>query len=219
MRKPAVILFLCICGIAYAQKIPDLNDLIDFGVFEYMVTNNLENADSNRLNTLGLKAYKDGDLLRAVKLWYCAASVEDATAWAHYNLSCVLSLFASEYGRDPADIIYMLEYGDPDVDMLFSYIDEIFYHLKTAVFLEPKIHQRMQEDPDLNLIHNMKEFGFMALYPENNPGELLNIYIDNPEKCTITGKLEIEYDEMGYIQNFWLIIGDQYFYDESDFSA
>lgn len=167
---------LCISAPVISQEVPDLlDDLKNIEPYWFLSGIGEENADSNRLNTLGFYAYEEGDLQRAAKLWRCAIDRDERNAWAHYNLACALALFAERFGRDPASIIPELEWGSPEVERLLEYADLVLHHLKQAVFYDRETLYRMQEDSDLKLIRNMDAYQFILMYPDNNPARLLEI--------------------------------------------
>ncbi|TFG63571.1 MAG: hypothetical protein E4H36_05295 [Spirochaetales bacterium] len=177
LKKSILVIFLLIffSSLVFAETAPKLNDLEQSWINDFAVNAELQNYDSNGLNTLGFKAYEEGNILKAAKLWWCALQKNDKNSWANYNFACALSLIAEGFGRDPSKIIYILEYGDPETDALVEYTEKIFDHLKQAVVLDKQILQRMQEDSDLDLIRNMDAYKFMLLYPDNPPEKLLRI--------------------------------------------
>ena len=176
MRKLVIfILLFFLSSFSFAFEVPDLSELIEFNISDYLSSLGEQDSDSKRLNSLGFTAYKEGNLYKAAQLWRCAVDRNEQNAWAHYNLACALSLIAKAIGRDPSTIVYDIEYGDPEVDKLFEYTNTIFYHLKRAVYYDTKIWHRMQEDSDLDLIRNMITYKYILLYPENNPLKLLEI--------------------------------------------
>jgi hypothetical protein len=175
-----MMLFICtgiilVSTVAFSDEFPDPGELTEFNTDEFLRGIGEEGADSNRLNTIGFYAYQEGDLYRAVKLWRCAVDKDERNAWAHYNLACAYALCGEEFGRDPAEIVPELEWGDPEVDRLLEFAALALFHLKRAVFYNGEIWHRMQEDADLNLIRNMREYDFIFLYPDNDPARLLEI--------------------------------------------
>lgn len=160
---------------AFPDDVPDLAELRGFEIDGFLSRIGEQNADSNRLNTLGFYAYQEGNLEEAAKLWRCAVDRDAQNAWAHYNLACAYALFAESFGRDPADVVPELEWGDPEVDLLMEFTDLVLFHLKQAVLNNMEIWSRMQEDQDLNLIRNMNAYRLILLYPENNSAKLLEI--------------------------------------------
>ncbi len=155
---------------------PDLEDIYDFSTIDFLRSLGEESTDGITLNTLGFEAYKQNDLLLAAKLWRCSILKNDNYHWSHYNYACVLALFAESLGINPAkeEYSYQLVPVGRDYDLIYSYTEKIFYHLKKAITLNPSIFNKMQEDSDLNIIRDMDEYKFMLFYPENDIVKILN---------------------------------------------
>jgi hypothetical protein len=146
MKKNIIlVLLIFLCYNTYADEIPELSELTAFSISDYLNSLGEQNADSRRLNSLGLSAYKEGNLYKAARLWYCAINRDGQYAWPHYNFACALSLFAKEFGRDPSKINFEIEWG-PDLEKLLQYTDTIFHHLKKAIINDIQIWNRMQAD-------------------------------------------------------------------------
>jgi hypothetical protein len=178
-----IMIFLCILispgltenNISWQGEPPRIEDIHDFSPVAYLRSIGEESADAIRLNTLGLKAYKQNNLLKAAKLWGCSVLKKDNYHWAHYNYACALALFAESFCINPAEYEHDYLYtGGDDLMLLYWYMEKIFYHLKKSITLSPLLFNRMQEDGDLDIIRDMHQYKFMLLFPENAPGKLLN---------------------------------------------
>jgi hypothetical protein len=155
---------------------PDLEDIDDFSFSSFLRSIGEENTDGITLNTLGLEAYKQNDLLLAAKIWRCSIYKNDNYHWSHYNYACALALIAESLGINPADYehSYYLVPTPGNCDILYAYTEKIFYHLKKSISLNSDIFHKMQEDSDLSLIRDMDEYKFMLFYPENDTIDILN---------------------------------------------
>lgn len=210
IRELIILLLFAVSPFLFADDIlPELAEIMDFPVLAYLESIDEFNADSARLNTLGFNAYKENNLLKAAKLWYCSVCLDETNSWAHYNYACALALFVERYGRDPADINYELEWSS-EIELIFNYINYTFDHLKQAVNLNSAVRERMQEDSDFDIIRNLDEYKYMLLYPDYDYMYLLN-YIGTFYGSNIgvypTGYADIDGNR---------IIITQYGFDEND---
>lgn len=83
-------IFLCILispglaenNITWQGEPPRIEEIYDFATTDYLRSIGEEASDAIRLNTLGLNAYKQNNLLKAAKLWRCAVLKKDNYHWA-----------------------------------------------------------------------------------------------------------------------------------------
>jgi len=119
-------------------------------------------ADSARdLNTAGFRLYKEGRYEEALGYFGRAIEADPTYALAHYNYACTLGVL-----RDT---------GPESVCRYDAYKWRILDYLEESVRLDPGRLERMQEDPDLECVHDTFRYQLLLGLDPTDPNDALLI--------------------------------------------
>jgi hypothetical protein len=140
--------------------------LVEFEALEYR--DFLPGADPSErtaflLNDLGLEAYEKDELLEAARLFRLALEMDADNAFAHYNYSAMLAVFAQgfEHFAAPAHVLMTRPWRENET--IAEYRRGIFNHLKTSIAMRPERLERARDDSDFDSIRQLSEYEYLLM--------------------------------------------------------